>query len=286
MWSILATGAALVLFVFYAVWRIFHVDAGFGSVSILILVGLAAFIGILNMLSMSARVIGILDPKQPFGLPEGSVRAILTIAFIVLVGVLASFLLTNSNDRTPYGDAIVMEGVAAKDVDATVQRLSGEGLVSVMRTSDTAPATIKFWPKQDYRLADDVAKQILTMLSTILAAMIGFYFGAQTPSSAAALRATGDSAERASANKELDELAGRAQAVRAAADDKLAKDAAKRPQIDPIKASLTDIDDKIAAGRAAANDASIPIDKVRAVLADAKTAAAGLDDLNRQVDAA
>ena len=34
-------------------------------------------------------------------------------------------------------------------------------------------------PRLDNRLAEDVSKQILTMLSTILAAMIGFYFGAR-----------------------------------------------------------------------------------------------------------
>jgi hypothetical protein len=286
MWSIVATGSALVLFVFYAVYRIFHGDAGFGSVAILILVGLAAFIGILNMLSMSAHVVGILDPKQPFGLPEGSVRAILTIAFIVLVGVLASFLLTNSNDRAPYGDEIVMEGIAAKDVDATVQRLSAEGLVSVMRTSDAAPATIKFWPKQDYRLADDVAKQILTMLSTILAAMIGFYFGAQTPSGASTQRPNDDTAERASIKSEIGAIDTKAKGVRTAAEQKVKDDAAKEATIAPIRTSLDDIDAKVTAARTAADDSSTPIAQVRRALADAKTAAAGLDDLKRQVDAA
>jgi hypothetical protein len=287
MWSIGATGVAMVLFIAYAVHRVFHVDVGFASVAILILVGLGAFIGIMNILSVSAHLMKIIDPKQPFGLPEGSVRAILTIAFIVLVGVLASFLLTNSGERTAYGDEIVMEGVAAKDVDATVQRLSVEGLVSVARTADAnAPVTVKFWPKQDYRLADDVSKQILTMLSTILAAMIGFYFGAQTPGAGPSQRLTDDSAERASIKTELDGLAGRAQAVRTAADDKLKADATKQPTIDPIKASLTQIDDKIAAARTAADDTSVPIERVRAAATEGKTAAAALDELKRKIDAA
>jgi hypothetical protein len=279
--SIIGTGIVLIVFVWYALQHVFE-ESDFGSVAVLILVGLAAFIAIMNVLSFSAHLIKIIDVKEPFGLPNGTVRAILTMAFIVLVGVLASFLLTNSSERTPYGDPIVMRGIAATDADATARRLSAEGLVSVERTGDAAaPVTIQFWPKQDYRLADDVAKQILTILSTILAAMIGFYFGAQTPSTA-----SDGSQERESAKKELDAFATQAQAVRTAADDKLAKDATKRPQIDAIKASLTDIDNKIAAARAAANDTSVPIDKVRAALADAKTAAAGLDDLKRRVDAA
>jgi hypothetical protein len=279
--SIIVAGAVLVAFIWFALEHVFG-KADFGAVAVLILVALAAFIGIMNVLSISAHLIGITDAKEPFGLPDGTVRAILTMAFIVLVGVLASYLLTNSTARAPYGAPIVMKGIAAKDADATVQRLSADGIVSVERGADpNAPVNIQFLPKQDYRLADDVAKQILTMLSTILAAMIGFYFGAQSPSAK-----PDDSAERASIQKELDGLDIQAKAVRTAADAKLAADATKRPQIDPIKASLTEIDNKIAAARTAANNPSVPIEKVRGALAEAKTAAAGLEALKQRVDAA
>jgi hypothetical protein len=178
--SIVVAGIVLICFVGFALYGVFHFPLGFGSVSVLLLVGIAAFIGIMNLLSVSSHLIGITNAAQPFGLPEGTVRAILTIAFIVLVGVLASFLLTNSSGREPFGDPIVMRGIAAKDADSIVQRLLPDSLASIERsTGDKVDIQVR--PKRDYRLADDVAKQILTMLSTILAAMIGFYFGAQTP---------------------------------------------------------------------------------------------------------
>jgi hypothetical protein len=84
----------------------------------------------------------------------------------------------------------------------------------------------------------------------------------------------------------LEGLAAQAQAVRKAADNKVNADAAKQPVIDPIKASLKDIDDKIATARTAADDTSVSIEQVRSALNVAKTAAASLDDLKQRVDAA
>jgi hypothetical protein len=54
-------------------------------------------------------------------------------------------------------------------------------------TSSAAPGAaagatsydVRLYPRIDHRLSEDIAKQILTMLSTILTAMIGFYFGAK-----------------------------------------------------------------------------------------------------------
>jgi hypothetical protein len=278
-----ASGVVLILFVWFALRHVFE-DSDFGSVAVLILVGLAAFIAIMNVLTFSAYLVKIIDVKEPFGLPNGTVRAILTIAFIVLVGVLASFLLTNSSERTPYSGTPITVKVTKNQLDDKIKELSASGIVSVEQLgTDTTPATLQFFPRQDYRLADDVAKQILTMLSTILAAMIGFYFGAQTPSTASS---SSESQERESAKKDLEGLAAQAQAVRKAADDKVNADAAKQPTIDPIKASLKGIDDKIAAARTAADDTSVPIERVRSALTDAKTAAAALDELKRKIDAA
>src|ERR1700730_1532567 len=278
-----ASGVVLILFVWFALRHVFE-DSDFGSVAVLILVGLAAFIAIMNVLTFSAYLVKIIDVKEPFGLPNGTVRAILTIAFIVLVGVLASFLLTNSSERTPYSGTPITVKVTKNQLDDKIKELSASGIVSVEQLgTDNTPATLQFFPRQDYRLAHDVAKQILTMLSTILAAMIGFYFGAQTPSTASS---SSESQERESAKKDLEGLAAQAQAVRKAADDKVNADAAKQPTIDPIKASLKGIDDKIAAARTAADDTSVPIERVRSAVTDAKTAAAALDELKRKIDAA
>ena len=182
----------------YLVWLVFSsvlsgASIGFGPVAALVLVGFAAFLGIMNILSFSAHLLQISDAKQAFGLPEGSVRAILTISFIVLVGVLASYLVTNSDNHSAYSGKPIVLLSDASFIDAQAKEKSpslADGLVSIVRVPPKAaqaapaadpPATydVLFYPKVDHRLGDDVSKQILTMLSTILAAMIGFYFGAK-----------------------------------------------------------------------------------------------------------
>jgi len=285
--------AVLIIFIAFVTWMAFHPPAkpsvafDFATVALLILVGLAAFIGLMNFLSFCAHWIGISDPRQAFGLPEGTVRAILTVAFIVLVGVLASYLLTHSEGRVSFAkDPIVIKGISEADAQQLVLRLSSEGLAVAVAGTGSNPGTrdIQFFARSDYRLADDVAKQVLTILSTILAAMIGFYFGAR-PGDAPR---TDDPAERSRLLAELNGLIAKEptpDAVRKALDPKLAiTEPEKKKAVDKAKADLAEIDQKVEAARKSLADLSLPIDKVRAAQADAKTALGKLPDLKQQIE--
>jgi hypothetical protein len=273
-------------FIFYVFQKVFDPAASsFASVATLILVGLAAFIGIMNFLSFSSHMMGIADPRQPFGLPEGTVRAILTIAFIVLVGVLASFLLTQSSREVFSKETIrLRQGLTATDAQSLVQQYSADGLVLLIPGKD-GKVDVEFRARHDYRLADDVSKQILTILSTILAAMIGFYFGARPADSSPP---TPDPAERSKLLHELDALVAQgptAQAIRTAADTKLAAvtDPQKKVQIEGIKTRLGTAEVKFDVARKAVNDASQPIERARTAFADGKAAIQEFRTLNQEL---
>jgi len=246
---------------------------------------LAAFIGLMNFLSFSAQYIGISDARQPFGLPDGSVRAILTIAFIVLVGVLASYLLTHSDVRQPFAkDKIqVATKLALPEAVSMQQRLSAEGLAAVVPSEPGGTTyNVDFYPRQDYRLSDDVSKQVLTMLSTILAAMIGFYFGARTDGGAK----LGEPEERLRIVAELNTLATQAptiETVRASAAVKLRLDPSKKQQIDDIVKEIDGVQKKLDDAQTVAGDQSAPMDKVRTARDEAKTAVARLKDIDDRI---
>jgi hypothetical protein len=287
---IVGTIAILIIFVAYSLWKVFaYPEGNFVSLAILILVGLAAFMGLMNFLSLSAQWIGIADPKQPFGLPEGTVRAILTIAFIVLVGVLASFLLTHSGARQQYAEkAIILQtDLALADAQTLAARLGADGLVALVPTKPGEPARVDvhFFARNDFRLSDDVAKQILTILSTILAAMIGFYFGARPGD---AILSKDDQAERSRLRADLDTLLGQEPTVQSTGDAVEQKLAAveqeKKPEVEKIKADLAEIRKKIDAARTSIGDLSLSIDKVRAAQAEAGTAVANLAKLKQQLE--
>ncbi|WP_457797964.1 hypothetical protein [Methylocystis sp. S23] len=157
---------------------------GFGEVAFLILLGLGAFLGIMAQLGLSAKNLGIVDARQPFGLPDGSVRAILTMAFIVLVGVLASYLVTGTDGRKAFLDNPIplAVGVPLTVAERYQRDHAADGVITIgpsgkVKDGSSDAYDVGILPRVDHRLGDDVSKQILTMLSTILAAMIGFYFG-------------------------------------------------------------------------------------------------------------
>ncbi|PTM52360.1 hypothetical protein [Phreatobacter oligotrophus] len=245
----------------------------FSLLTILVLVGLVAITGFVSVLSMTASRLGILDSRQPFGLPEGSIRAILTLAFIVLVGVFASYLLAQTS-RTAFVETSApmrLPVTTMAEAKAMQDSVGTSGLV-VVRGDGTPASPYGFFlvPRADYTVANDVAKQILTMLSTMLAAMIGFYFGArpnETPVDPFA-------AEREAAKAELAGLALKAPTfdqVKKAADEKSETNlsAEQKAKLKEIRERIALVGKKIDAAREAAKDQRTPVETLR----NTKTAA-------------
>lgn len=273
-WVALLVSAVAVGIVVYA---LLAPNPGFGMVAALVLVGLVAITGFVSALSVTASRLGILDSRHPFGLPEGSIRAILTFAFIVLVGVFASYLLVQTSRQafTTPNEPMTLTARDRAEAHAIQSQLGQDGLVIVSGAGDTFKAVLL--PRTDYRLADDVAKQILTMLSTMLAAMIGFYFGSRPNETPVDPHA----AERALVRSELQGLTLRAPTydqVKKAADEKSDTGLTdqQKARLGEIRARIAAVGEKIdVAGKIAADNAA-PIDKVRSAKAAALEAHATL----------
>jgi len=242
----------------------------FSLLAILVLVGLVTVTGFVSVLSVTASRLGILDGRHPFGLPEGSIRAILTLAFLVLVGVFASYLLVQTSRTTIMipTQPLLLAATTLAEAKALQTQLSAEGLVVISGTTD--PIRAHFFPRNDFRLADDVAKQILTMLSTMLAAMIGFYFGARPNEAPVDPHA----AERLTVAADLGALALKAPTydeVKKASDEKgeTSLSEEQKATLTAIRKRVALVGEKIQVARDAAKDAKTPIETLRA----AKTAA-------------
>jgi hypothetical protein len=294
--AVIATGAALLVIIAGVIYMSFRNGGvgNFASIATLILVGLAAFIGIMNILSLTANWLQMVDPKQPFGLPEGTVRAILTMAFIVLVGVLTSYMLSNSQ-RPSFSEKplIVARGVPHAAATVLEQRFTAEGVVAVIKDPvnpavKDAPETytVSFYPRADYRQSDEVAKQVLTILSTILAAMIGFYFGAK-PGESPAIKTNASQPqtpqnpdEKATLLAEYNTLKVRRPTLKAVTDKLAAADPTKRTLLQP---DLDAIKEKLDAADKAIGSPAATIETVRTNVATAKVEFGKLADLDKNI---
>jgi hypothetical protein len=112
------------------------------NLPLLAIAGVAVLFGSLALVAISFSTFGLADKTQALGLPEGSVRAFIALALVVVFAIVAFSV---------YGDLSQIE--AGKTPN---------------------PAAIDF------------AKQLLTLVGTLVTAVASFYFGAATATSAQA----------------------------------------------------------------------------------------------------
>ncbi len=108
------------------------------SLPVLAILGVLLLLAALAGVSVSFGHFGLSDKQQALALPEGSIRAVIAMALVVIFAILTVFL---------YGT------LANGNVDTQ---------------------------------AADFAKQLLTLIGTLMTAVTAFYFGAKTATSAAA----------------------------------------------------------------------------------------------------
>lgn len=149
-----------------------------------ILVPIALIIGLVGLITaLSAMVAvfvraGVVNKDEALGFPSGSVRALIALLLILMFAILAVFFYSQvrggevleSVSRAEY------EGLLAQD------RVVGAKLVN----DNVNDALDKF----DVRVASDqqstdIAKQLLTTLSTLVVALAAFYFGNKAITTAA-----------------------------------------------------------------------------------------------------
>ncbi|MFA3919105.1 hypothetical protein [Ruegeria hyattellae] len=177
-----------------------------------ILIGMIAFPSLIFTIVYCFKALsasGMVSKYHAFGLPPGSIRAILAMGFIVLVLVFGIYLITevSSPQRRVLVDTEVVKagdfrpkGQSADDKNETdaayKERISnaeqavskgqeslreayGQGFVVKSNIEDGFTELNVYRLDNGERVAT-LAQQILTMLATALTAIVGFYFGSRT----------------------------------------------------------------------------------------------------------
>jgi hypothetical protein len=170
----------------------------------IVLGGLALTVVFMALLAIVYSVMGVEDPKQALGLPEGSVRALLAFSLVLIFVLLAAFLFgeVNENNQPVEGKTLtrvtqaeladlktnfVVASEPAKDQTGKLlyEQVATSGGMAPVDDLRHPLYTATYYPKAN-KDAEDFAKQIFTTLATVFVSVVSFYFGSSVTSSAAA----------------------------------------------------------------------------------------------------
>jgi hypothetical protein len=192
---------AVIAMLLLAGWLGYHIVSGkpadanptFGFISIVII-----FMAALTVAATVFVGLGLADPLEAFGLPSGSMRALLAIGIMILFVVFGLPMITS-----PAGDPVkeARGKVAAERLDEAVRFHRDQGLkvrivnygsvaVAEVRAADgrvtlaaspAVPAEYETFGRVDPRSPEsvDFGKQILTAVITLLTSVVSFYFGSR-----------------------------------------------------------------------------------------------------------
>jgi hypothetical protein len=153
------------------------------ALPVLAISGVVLLLGTLSIVSIAFTLFGIEDPKQALGLPEGSIRAVIALSLVVLFGIFSVYLYGNM--ARPGVDTV--QGLSADDARNFVANLpKGQLMADVSKdvfgadNKKTGEVHTVYFKNSSSPESVDFAKQLLTLIGTLVTALVSFYFGSKT----------------------------------------------------------------------------------------------------------
>ncbi|MDD1728283.1 MAG: hypothetical protein LUQ50_04335, partial [Methanospirillum sp.] len=180
MWGaiILVVLLTLTALIAYA-YRFFYFENAGGAefyLSILLVLSVILLLVFLTFTAVIFKYLGLSDRSQSLGLPEGSIRAVIALS-LILIFMTSSILLYEEVEKHSSPSVSNYTNITQNQLDdipigeiAYIQRsveLNNETLFNAGRKTEKGKA------------GEDIAKQIITTVSTLVVAVAGFYFGSK-----------------------------------------------------------------------------------------------------------
>jgi hypothetical protein len=140
---------------------------------IMAITGVMALLVSLALVSLTFSLAGLSDRGEALGLPRGSVRAVISLSLIVLFAI-TSFAFQSSFAGGVQKTEALTEGEAA----ALRANLHGDELVATLPSGDAQRPTVVVY-RTGSRTAEDFARQVFTIVGTLMTAVASFYFGSR-----------------------------------------------------------------------------------------------------------
>lgn len=141
----------------------------------MLLAGIVTLIAILGIAVSLFAALGLATPTEAFGLPEGSVRAVIALG-LILIFALTSVFLYGGLQLPPTG---TLFGITREQLNA----IPGNEIVSSL-PSNLGENLFDVERQMRNDASEDFAQQLLTTISTLVVAVAGFYFGTRAVATA------------------------------------------------------------------------------------------------------
>lgn len=134
----------------------------------------------LSFLAIAFSVLDLADRNQALGLPEGSVRALISLLLITLFVITSIFLYRQL--RFPLEKAVVTnyKGIS----EAQLAEIPAEEVISIQAIGEGEEKTFdierRVPPVEATEASQRFAEQILTTISTLVVSVAAFYFGTRS----------------------------------------------------------------------------------------------------------
>jgi hypothetical protein len=152
------------------------------SLPVLAILGMLLLLTTLAAVSVAFGHFGLSDKSQALALPEGSIRAVIALSLVIIFAILTVFLYGTLASGTRLSGGVEIPG---DTFDRSAFLLSHPNIKDVVviskgKTSTTVALVVAVDPA-----GVDFAKQLLTLVGTLMTAVTAFYFGAKTAAGAA-----------------------------------------------------------------------------------------------------
>jgi hypothetical protein len=159
---------------------------------LIVIVGVTVLLIVIALVMFTFSVLGLSSAREALGLPDGSVRAIIALMLLVPFSITSIFLYNSIQFRSTNK----LEHVTQQEVDALFSHAVVLNKVLDDKSADNKPGGIKAADnessEQRYNVTfrelngpgDDIAKQLIVMLGTLVTAVASFYFGSASVASA------------------------------------------------------------------------------------------------------
>lgn len=156
-----------------------------GSLAGILLAGAITFILAIGGLVALFHALGLTNRQYPLGLPDGTVQALIALILVLLFFIMAVFLYLDVSQTTTDRrlNDLSKEAVAAIPAGQIVAQFQRDVIVGVDAEGNPQTETrfdvLLASPRASSDVAQEIARQLITSLGTLIAAIAAFYFGAK-----------------------------------------------------------------------------------------------------------